>query len=195
MTQTPSQPWSRPAFLPEQGVCTEWSSMAALKEALDDAFIWHAAPTAQRPQAGVSIAPLTHADLKEIQLRHEDQEELLLGGSTSPEDLAPRLAGHWAATARDREGSILAIFGAVCGGGFVSPWLLCTDLIGEHKKTMHRQARDFVALLDSLAPEGAPVANRISKAASSARRFVQSLGFVIHSVPGSHDFFSLTKHV
>lgn len=139
--------------------------------------------------------PLRPADLEEIELREEDAQEVEQGGGLDLRPLYPKIRGHFALTARDQQGRIVGIFGIVQGGGVLSPWMLCTRLIENHRVEAYRQARRFLRVLLSEAPPRALLTNRIAKSSHSARRYVESLGFVVVPTAGAFDLFFHPDHV
>ena len=134
-----------------------------------------------------------------LNLRPEDQAEVDLSHPAGghPAYLAEHLAGHDVSlTALDAAGRVVAVGGLTRGTipngpAYVSPWLLCSSLIGEHRATAWRRTRALVANLQAEADRGTMVCNHVSKDATAARAFLARLGFLIVPSVGPFDFFYL----
>jgi hypothetical protein len=114
------------------------------------------------------------ADAFELDLREEDQAEVSEGWRTRA---ANAIEEGNAQTYRDAAGSIVGIFGVTFPlDGVVSPWLLCSPLLAQHRREALRRGRRMIDAIRRAAPD-AFVFNHIPKAATSNRRFVQAMGF------------------
>lgn len=128
------------------------------------------------------IETLTRADLDAIQLRPEDAREVSPGWKESA-------LGPASCAALDDQGRVVAIGGAVLGPEEVGVWLLCSDLVGNHRVTL---GRAILRVLEALRQDSRLVFNYIPKDSHGNRRFVERLGFRILPSPGEGpDFFYL----
>lgn len=144
----------------------------------------------------IHISPALAADAHRLALRQEDHDEAtLLGhGENYGAYLASVLPLTTGLTAHDEEGNVVAMGGLSRGPGVVSPWLRCSDLIGQHKRALWRTAKKVVGRLQEEANEGSYIFNYISKEARTARAFITALGFVIVPAPvGPVDLFFLPR--
>lgn len=125
---------------------------------------------------------LTRAHLDAIQLRPEDAREASEGWKDAADP-------ERSVAAVDTEGRVVAVFGIVEGAREVGVWLLCSDLVDNHRATLWRHAKGFVKLLRK---DPRLAFNFIPKDSHGNRRFVERLGFRILPTPGgTHDFFYL----
>jgi hypothetical protein len=142
----------------------------------------------------LSCSPATVEDAFAIRLRKEDEHEVSLYGVAEPRAvIALGIDPATSVAVRGPSGDLAAIGGVVqVGPNELSPWLLCSDLIGQHPRAAWALARRAAASLQAKANEGCLVYNHIAKDSVQARRFIQRLGFRIVPTPASpFDFFYL----
>jgi hypothetical protein len=142
----------------------------------------------------LSCSPAQPEDALAIRLREEDEHEVSLYGLEDPAAaLAASIDPASSVAVRDPSGALVAIGGVTQPGpNELSPWLLCSALVGLHRREAWSLAKTAVALLQSRANEGFLVHNHIAKDSVQARRFIQRLGFRIVQTPDSpFDFFYL----
>lgn len=134
--------------------------------------------------------PAVPSDAYHIDLRDEDRAECERYGRGSAEQaLEASIRSSPAATFRDDDGTILAIFGVSSSeDGSLHPWMVSGRAVSQHRRALVGVGRYVVERLRQCA---GPVYNFISKDAHSARRFITSLGFVIQPQPGPFDLFYL----
>lgn len=150
------------------------------------------------PIEAISLSTCQPEDAREIVLREADANELslLCGNADAISLLASCIDPQCSMTARDSEGRIVAIWGITSTDKTLSPWLLCSDLIENHKGTVWRLAKHALQTLQGAANRGWLVYNYMAKENRQAREFVQALGFVVLPTPASpFDFFYLPAHV
>ena len=136
------------------------------------------------------VSPAKPEDAFELQLREEDACEVSAGWR---EVCAASIRHHGGIIARDERGRVVALGGVGLEEGTCVPWLLCSDLLADHRAAVWRCAKR--ALRDYLRPaarSGLLVHNFIPKHSHGNRRFVQALGFrILPSPRDGFDFFYL----
>lgn len=131
----------------------------------------------------LTFPPLTRDHLDSIQLRPEDASEVSEGWKEAA------LEGTYSRAAVDSHGRVVAVYGWATSEQEVGPWLLCSDLVRQHRRFLARHARRMV---QAFRQDGRLVFNYIPKDSPGNRRFVERLGFRILPSPGEGpDFFYL----
>ena len=140
----------------------------------------------------IHISPAHPADAFEIDLRAEDLYEVALHGSPDWRmRLSRTLEGPGSRTGRDAKGRVLAVGGVALSPHMVAPWLLCSDLVAQHKSESWRFFKSFVAHLREHA-DGRLIGNYVPKDCPRNRAFLLALGFhILPSPAGLFDFFYL----
>lgn len=137
----------------------------------------------------IALRDAEPGDTQHLTLRAEDAREVRPGWQQAVEREIRdgTVVAYW-------DGSdLVALWGITVGPDFWGPWLLASDHIEKHQREAVRRARRAVRHLKTLPRT---VGNYIGKHATSNRKFVEALGFVIIESPsGDHDFFYLPKHV
>jgi hypothetical protein len=148
----------------------------------------------------ILLQHVTYDHCVEMELRQSDLEELEI---TNPGKDPLEVLLHscrmsqlnYAAVDIDT-GSVIAIFGVAFGNGYTIPWMLSSPDVKAYGRQAIRIARrwlrDVVAIAD-----GGPIGNFIAKNNTSARKYIQALGFVIEPLADNEhlDFFYLPQHV
>lgn len=73
------------------------------------------------------------------------------------------------------------------GPNRITPWLLGSDLVGNHKRELMRLSRAIIQQLQQAHPDKM-LCNHVAKANRKARVFLKALGFTIVPSPGSGEF-------
>jgi hypothetical protein len=132
--------------------------------------------------------PAKPEDAFELQLREEDAREVPEGWR---EELSQAIRAGQAFSYRDFSGALVGIFGFNESSHEVGPWLLCSRLVGDHRRALVQSARLWVKFLQAYAG-GRLIYNYIPKNSPSNRAFVQALGFrILPSPREGFDFFYL----
>ena len=140
----------------------------------------------------IHLSPAKPEEAFELDLREEDAREVSPGwrGLVS---LAIESGSAFAG--RDDQGRLVGLGGVNADDYTMSPWLLCSPLVDDHKLTALRLGKRTVAFMRRSAG-GRLVHNFIPKDAPGNRRFVQALGFLILPSPrDGFDFFFLPPNV
>lgn len=141
----------------------------------------------------LSCSPAMPEDAYAIKLRPEDEHEVSLYGFVDPAAaIAASIDPASSVAVRAPDGSLVAIGGVTQPAPYeLSPWLLCSALVGSHKHAAWSLAKRAVATLQERANTGYLVFNHVAKDSLQARTFLRHLGFRIVPSKGLFDFFYL----